>query len=79
MAFNNSSFPSDWSSTAIVDDVLFHFSFFPSSSATNVSGGANFLAHVVTKWATSHQCYGSILISLAFLSSVRIKSGKNPL
>jgi hypothetical protein len=68
----------EWSSAAIISDISYLFSFFPSWSATKVSRRVNLRAHLVAKWAASHNYYGSIPTSLPFLVSVRIKSGKDP-
>ncbi|GLT71069.1 hypothetical protein SLA2020_431110 [Shorea laevis] len=78
MALNNPDFCTDWSSRGIISDVLSSLSSFSSWSATKVSRSVNLRAHLVAKWAASHNCYGSIPTSLPFLSAVRIKSGHDP-
>jgi hypothetical protein len=78
LALHSSCLDREWSSAAIISDISYLFFFFLSWSATKVSRSVNFRAHLVAKWAASHHCYGSILTSLAFLDSVRIKSDKDP-
>ncbi|GLT55002.1 hypothetical protein SLA2020_281580 [Shorea laevis] len=72
-ALNNPNYCTDWSSRDIISDVILLLSSFSSWSATKVSRSINLRAHLVAKWAASHNVYGSILISLPFLSAVRIK------
>jgi hypothetical protein len=77
-ALNNPNYVSEWSSREIISDVIFLLSSFSSWSATKVSRSINLRAHLVVKWAASHNVYGSIPTSLPFLSAVRIKSGHDP-
>jgi hypothetical protein len=50
-----------------VGAIKFLFSSFSSWSATKVSRSINLRAHLVAKWAASHNVYGSIPTSLPFL------------
>jgi hypothetical protein len=77
-ALNNPNYCTEWSSRGIIADVIFLLSSFSSWSATKVSRSINLRAHLVAKWAASHNVYGSIPTSLPFLSAVRIKSGHDP-
>ncbi|GLT61083.1 hypothetical protein SLA2020_338140 [Shorea laevis] len=78
LALNNPSYCADWSSSGFIANAISLFSSFSSWSATKVSRSINLRAHLVVKWAASHNCYGSIPTSLPFLSAVRIMSGHDP-
>jgi hypothetical protein len=55
LVLNNPSYCTDWLSSGIIADVLFHLSSFSSWSATKVSRSINLWAHLVAKWAAFSQ------------------------
>jgi hypothetical protein len=71
-------FFSDWASAPVIADVKNLLLSIPVWKALKSSRCANFCAHLVARWAASHLVFGSIPNSSAFLSSVRIRSGKDP-
>jgi hypothetical protein len=78
LAINNHSLFSSWNFANCLADVSLVLSSFQSWNASKVSRSANFRAHALGKWATSHLVFGSILIGSPILSSIRIRSGKDP-
>jgi hypothetical protein len=77
-AINNPSLFSSWSFANCIEDISVVLSSFPSWNASKVSRCANFRAHALAKWAASYLVFGSIPIGSPILSSIRIRSGKDP-
>jgi hypothetical protein len=77
-AINNPLVFKDWNFSSVVDDIFLLFSSFQSWKTLKVSRCANFRAHWFAKWAASNLVFGSIPKGSSILSSIRIKSGKDP-
>jgi hypothetical protein len=60
-----------------VSNISLYFHSFYSWKAEKVYRSANFRAYCLAKWAASHLVFGSILIGLSILSSIRNRSGKD--
>ncbi|GLT59036.1 hypothetical protein SLA2020_318810 [Shorea laevis] len=69
---------SSWTIANCISDVSLALSSFRSWNASKVSRCANFRAHALAKWAASNLVFGSILTGSPILSSIRIRSGKDP-
>jgi hypothetical protein len=78
LAINNPLLFSSWNFANCLADISLILSSFHSWNAVKVSRSANFRAHVLGKWAASHSVYGSIPNGSTILSSIRIRSGKDP-
>jgi hypothetical protein len=77
-AINNPPLFSSWCFANCITDISVVLSSFPSWNVSKVSRCANFRAHALAKWATSHLVFGSIPIGSPILSSIRIRGGKDP-
>jgi hypothetical protein len=62
LAINNPSLFSSWIFANCIADVSLVLSSFQSWNALKVSHSANFRAHALGKWATSHFVFGNIPI-----------------
>jgi hypothetical protein len=69
---------SSWASYAVISYLQNVLLSIPVWSALKTSRCANFCAHQVAKWAASHFVFGNIPTSSHFLSSIRVRSGKDP-
>jgi hypothetical protein len=78
LAINSPAIFAFWNFVGIVSDISLESSSFQNYNALKVSQCANYQAHALAKWATSHHVFGSIPIRSPILSSFRIKSGKDP-
>jgi hypothetical protein len=78
LAINNPPLFSSWNFANCLADISLVLSSFQSWVALKVSRCANFRAHVLGKWAASHHVFGSIPTGSTILSSLRIRSGKDP-
>jgi hypothetical protein len=78
LAINLHSLFTSWSFANVILDISLDLISFQSWYASKVSRSANSRAHVLAKWAASNQVFGSIPIGSPILSSIRIRSGKDP-
>lgn len=76
LAINKDHLVSGWPCAPVVADIHSQLLLFEKLTASKVLRCANFGAHLVVKWAASHNVFGTILKNSPFLFSVRIKSGK---
>jgi len=67
-----------WNFSNWVFDINLSLSSFQSWNALKVYRCANYHAYALAKWVTSHLVFGSISIGSPILSSIWIKSGKDP-
>jgi hypothetical protein len=68
----------DWISAPVIFDVQLLLLSIPNWKALKIFRCANSDTHLVARWAASHFVFGSIPISSLFLSSIRLRSGKDP-
>jgi hypothetical protein len=78
LAVNSPVLFSSWTIANCISDVSLGLSNFRSWNASKVSRCANFRAHALAKWAASNLVFGSIPTGSPILSSIRIRSGKDP-
>jgi hypothetical protein len=78
LAINNPPLFASWNFANCLADISLVLSSFQSWITLKVSRSANFRAHVLGKWAASHLVFGSIPTGSTILSSIRIRSGKDP-
>jgi len=78
LAINQPSLFTSWSFANVISDISLDLISFQSWYASKVSRSANYRAHVLAKWAASNQVFGSILIGSPILSSIGIRSDKDP-
>jgi hypothetical protein len=68
----------DWNSAPIISDIQLNLLSIPDWKAVKISRCANIGAHLVARWAASHLVFGSIPTNSPFISSIRLRSGKDP-
>ncbi|GLT61034.1 hypothetical protein SLA2020_337700 [Shorea laevis] len=81
LAINSPSLLSSWNICNLISDtclVLDNFQSIQSCNALKVYRSANFRAHASSKWATSDLVFGSIRKGSPIISSLWIKSCKDP-
>jgi hypothetical protein len=78
LAINQPALFSSWHFNSVISDICLELTSFRSWHASKVSRCANFRAHALAKWAATHLVFGSIPLGSPILSSIRIKSGKDP-